>query len=99
MLLLQYTQNGQSSRVDIIPDGQERVTETAPDSETLTRAYWSGTTLIIEARLRPLPSASILPLQWTSRWTLSQEGKVLTIRRRITRQGESIEQSVVFNRQ
>jgi len=100
MVMLQYTQDGQSSRVDIVPDGNEHVTETAPDSQTLTRAYWSGAVLVLESRLKPSPSSKRLPVQWISRWTLSPDRKVLTIQRRISApERDPIQQTVVFTRE
>jgi len=99
-VMLQYTQEGQTSRVDIVPDGGEHVTETAADSQTLTRAYWSGAVLVLEARLKPAASSKRLAVQWTSRWTLSPDRKVLTIQRRISAPDrEPIAQTVVFNRE
>lgn len=99
-VMLQYTQDGHTSRVDITPDGNERVTETAPDAETWTRAYWSDKVLVLDSRSKPLASSNRPVIQWTSRWALAPDRKVLTIQRRITVPGsDAVEQNVVFNRE
>ncbi len=99
-VMLQYTSDGRSSRVDIIPDGSEHLTETAADSETWTRAFWSDKVLVIESRSKPLSSSSRPLISWTSRWSLSPDRKVLTIQRRITAPGgDPVDQTVVFNRE
>lgn len=99
-VMLQYTQDNHTSRVDIVPDGNEHLTETAPDAETWTRAYWSDKVLVIESRSKPLSSSNRPLIQWTSRWSLSPDRKVLTIQRRITIPGaDAVEQSAVFTRE
>lgn len=99
-VMLQYTQDGHTSRVDITPDGTDRVTETAADAETWTRAYWSDKVLVLESRSKPLSSSNRPMIQWTSRWTLSPDRKVLTIQRRISMPGsDAVEQNVLFNRE
>jgi hypothetical protein len=99
-VMLQYTQDGHSSRVDLVPDGAEHVTETTPDAETWTRAYWSGNVLVLESRSKPLSASSRPLIQWTSRWSLSPDRKALTIQRRIVIPGtNAVEQNVVFNRE
>ncbi len=92
-----YTQDGRTSRVEITPDGDERVTESVGDSETLTRAYWSGSVLVIEARQRR--RSSLPGVKWTSRWNLSEDRKVLTIQRRISTPAGDADQTVVFHRE
>ncbi len=99
-LMLQYTQDAHTSRVDIVPDGNEHLTESMPDAETWTRAYWSEKVLVIESRSKPLSTSSRPLIQWTSRWTLSPDRKLLTIQRRITAAGtDPVDQTVVFNRE
>jgi hypothetical protein len=99
-VMLQYTQDNHTSRVDIVPDGADHLTETVADSQTWTRSYWSGKALVIESRSKPLPSSNRPVIQWTSRWTLSPDRKRLTIHRRISApDSDPIEQTVVFARE
>lgn len=99
-VMLQYTQDGHSSRVDIVPDGNAHLTESMPDAETWTRAYWSDKVLVIESRSKPLSTSNRPLIQWTSRWSLSPDRKLLTIQRRITAAGnDAVDQTVVFNRE
>jgi hypothetical protein len=96
-LVFDYTQDGRTSRVEIIPDADERVTESAGEIETLTRAYWSGPVLVIEARQRPR-SPSTPAVKWTSRWSLSEDRQMLTIERHISTPVGDSDQKVVFRR-
>ncbi|MGA1998432.1 MAG: hypothetical protein ABSG52_00440 [Terriglobales bacterium] len=96
---MQFEQDGHVTRVDVTPDGEERVLETGPDTENLARVYWSGATLVFEGRIRPMASSNALPVKWTSRWTLSPDKKVLTIDRHIGTEQESADQKVVFEKQ
>jgi hypothetical protein len=98
-LELQYEQDGHTTRVDITPDGEERVLETGPDTENLARVYWSGAVLVFEGRIRPLPSSNAPPVKWTSRWSLSPDKKSLTIERHISSDKATADQKVVFNKQ
>src|SRR3954447_6187962 len=52
MVSFNYTQDGQTSRVDITPDNEERVTSQSDETAIWTRAYWSGDVLVLEARER-----------------------------------------------
>lgn len=99
-LAFDYTQDGNTSRVEITPDNEERVTNETGDLQTWTRAHWSGEELVMEARQKSRNlQASAVPIKWTSRWKLSPDRKVLTIQRRITTPQGAIDQVVVFVRQ
>jgi hypothetical protein len=98
-LEMQYEYDDRTTRVDIIPDGQERVLETLPDSENMARVYWSGSVLVFEGRIRPMSSSNALPVKWTSRWTLSADKRVLTIDRHLASQQATADQKVVFNKE
>jgi hypothetical protein len=98
-LEMQYEQDGQITRVDVTPDGEEHVLETGPDTENIARVYWSGAALVFEGRIKPMTSSKALPVKWTSRWTLSPDKKVLTIDRHITAEQSSVDQKVVFEKQ
>ncbi len=96
---MQYEQDGHTTRIDVVPDGEEHLLETEPDSENLARVYWSSAVLVFEGRIRPLPSSNAIPVKWTSRWTLSPDKKVLTIDRHISTERGNVDQKVVFNKQ
>jgi hypothetical protein len=96
---MQYEQDGKVTRVDIIPDGEERLLEDNPDTENLARVYWSGAVLVFEGRVRPKPGSNAPPVKWTSRWSLSPERKVLTIERHIASERATLDQKVVFEKQ
>ena len=98
-LEMQYEQDGHITRVDVIPDGEEHVLETGPDTENLARVYWSGAVLVFEGRVRPMASSNAPAVKWTSRWTVSPDKKVLTIDRHIATQQGSADQKVVFEKQ
>jgi hypothetical protein len=98
-LEMQYEHDDLTTRVDIIPDGQERILETLPDSENLARVYWSGSVLVFEGRIKPSPSSNALPVKWISRWTVSADKRVLTIERHMTAQQATADQKVVFNKE
>ena len=98
-LALDYTQDADSKHLDIITDGEERVTESDDESELWTRASWSGPVLVWEARRRAKPAHEVRPVSWVSRWTLSEDGKTLTINRRITAGDQSVDERMVFEKQ
>ena len=98
-LEMQYEADNHTTRVDIIPDGEEHLLETLPDSENLARVYWSGSTLVFDGRIKPSSSSRAVPVKWISRWTLSPDKRVITIDRRMTAQDTTVEQKVVFNKE
>jgi hypothetical protein len=96
---LQYEQDGHVTRVDVVPDGEEHVLETGPDNENLARVYWSGSVLVFEGRVRPLPGSNAPAVKWNSRWSLSPDKKVLTIERHLSSNNATADQKVVFNKE
>jgi hypothetical protein len=98
-LEMQYEQDDHTTRVDIIPDGQERVLESLPESENLARVYWEGAVLVFDGRIKPAASGNAMPVKWSSRWSLSEDKKVLTIQRHLVAQQVTADQKVVFNKQ
>jgi hypothetical protein len=98
-LEMQYEADNHTTRVDIIPDGEERLLESLPDSENLARVYWSGSTLVFDGRIKPSSASRAMPVKWVSRWTLSPDKRVITIDRRLTAQDTTVEQKVVFNKE
>lgn len=96
---MQYELDSHVTRVDVTPDGEEHVLETGPDNENLARVYWSGSVLVFEGRVRPMPSSNALPVKWTSRWSLSSDKKVLTIERHLSSDKATADQKVVFNKE
>jgi hypothetical protein len=98
-LEMQYEHDEQTTRVDVIPDGEEHLLETLPDSENLARVYWSGSVLVFDGRIKPSASSNAVPIKWTSRWTLSPDKRVLTIERHMTANQSSADQKVFFNKE
>ncbi len=98
-LELQYESEGQTTRVDVIPDGEERVLETGPDNENLARVYWQGAVLVFEGRYRPMAGSNAPSIKYTSRWSLSPDKKVLSIERHIATEMGNTDQKVVFEKQ
>ena len=97
-LVLVSTQDSVTDRLDVTTDGQERVTQTDAESEILARVYWDGKTLVWQGRRRAKPSHQIDPLSWTSHWTLSDDGKTLTIKRQITVVQGTLNQNIQFDK-
>jgi hypothetical protein len=98
-LVMDYTQDGNTRRIDVTTDGEERVTESDEESEIWTRVSWSGQVLVWEARRRAKPAHQVIPVGWVSRWSLSEDGKTLTINRRITSGEHSVDEVMVFEKQ
>lgn len=95
-----YTMDGNTARVDIVPDNEERVTNTTEETATWTRAHWSGNALILEARERKrFGTQGATGPTWTSRWTLSDDGKEFIIDRTLRNAGMEAVQHLVFERQ
>jgi hypothetical protein len=98
-LEMQYEEGKHVTRVDVVPDGEEHVLETGPDTENLARVYWEGPVLVFDGRIKPMPMSHAPAVKWMSRWTLSPDRKVLTINREMSTQQVTAHQRVVFVRQ
>lgn len=99
-LAFDYTQDASTSRIEITPDNEERMTDEVGEMQTWTRAYWEGRELVLESRQRYLrPEEGPPPVRWISRWRLSPDRKVLTIERRISAPRGPVDQILVFRRQ
>jgi len=94
-----YIQDGRRTRTELTADGEERVTDSNEDGDTLTRSYWNGRTLVNESRVKPRGLKQTPSVRWTSRWSLSGDGKELTIQRHIDSGEQGIDQKVVFIKQ
>lgn len=95
-----YTQDGKTSRVDLTPDNEERITSTTAETAVWTRSYWSGNVLVIESRERKrYGTQASIGVGWTSRWSLSADGQQLLIDRKIHTADGEIEQHVVCVKQ
>lgn len=97
-LTLISTQDSVTKRLEITTDGQERMTEEDAESEILARVYWDGKTLVWQGRRRAKPAHQIDPLSWTSHWSLSEDGKTLTVKRQITVVQGTLDQTIEFDR-
>ncbi len=96
---MQYEQDGKITRVDVIPDGEEHVLETGPDTENIARVYWSGPVLVYEGRIRPMTGSHVPPVKWTSRWSVSSDKRFFTIERHMATEQSSVDQKIVFEKQ
>jgi hypothetical protein len=95
-----YTQDGKTNRVDLTPDNEERITSTTSETAVWTKAYWSGSVLVIESRERKrYGTQSNVGVSWTSRWSLSQDGQQLVIDRKIHTVDGDVAQKVVCDKQ
>ena len=98
-LAFDYTQESHTSRVEITTDGQEHMTDSNEEAEVWTRAFWDGQVLVFEARQKARPAHSPSGIKWTSHWTLSPDGRTLSIDRRITAPQGELHQVLVFDRE
>lgn len=97
-LVLTSTQDAVTKRLQMTTDGQERMTEEDPDSEIWARVYWEGKTLVWQGRRKAKPARQVDPINWTSRWSLSEDGKVLTVKRQITMAQGTLEQTILLDK-
>jgi hypothetical protein len=95
-----YTQDGKTSRIDLIPDNEERITSTNEETAVWTKCHWSGNVLVIESReRRRFGTQAGIGMGWISRWTLSPDGHELLIDRKLHTPGGEVEQHVVCVKQ
>jgi hypothetical protein len=95
-----YKQDGSISRVDLIPDNEERITSSTEDTAIWTRTHWSGKVLVIESReRRKFGIQSATGSGWVSRWSLSPDGHQLIIKRTIRNNMYETKQRVVYLKQ
>lgn len=95
-----YTQDGKTIRVNLIPDNEERVTSETDESAVWTKCYWSGNVLVIESRERKrFGSQDVVGIGWTSRWSLSPDGHELLIERKLHTPDGEISQRVICDKQ
>ncbi|MGI9102481.1 MAG: hypothetical protein ACR2IF_08555 [Terriglobales bacterium] len=99
-LSMEYFEDSHSQKIDFVPDGEEHTVVKDANAETIIRPYWEGSVLVIESRVRPGSSTSNqLPAEWTSKWSVSPDGKSLTIARHIKVRNQTTDQSLVFRKQ
>ena len=95
-----YTQDGKTTRVDLTPDNQERITSSTAETAVWTRSYWADNVLVIESRERKrFGTQSNTGVSWTSRWSLAPDRQQLLIERRIHTPDGDIVQHVICDRQ
>lgn len=97
-LILVSTQDSLTKRLEMTTDGLERVTEEDADSEIWARVYWDGKTLVWQGRRKAKPAHQADAVNWTSRWSLSEDGKVLSVKRQITMAQDTLQQSITFDK-
>lgn len=98
-LVIDLSQDGKKAHVEIITDGEERVTDSNPDTETWTRAYWAGPVLVFESRQKARPAHESSGIRWTSRWSLSDDRKRLAIQKHFTTPDGEFDQKLIYDRQ
>mgnify|MGYP005826976301 CR=1 FL=1 len=99
-LSFNYSQDGKTTRVDITPDNEERITSSTEEFNTWTRAHWSGRMLILESReRRKSGTQAATGAGWTSCWTLSADRNTLTIERTVRSGAYEAKQKIVYLRQ
>jgi hypothetical protein len=98
-LEMQLEQDSHTTRVDIIPDGQEHLLETLPDAENFARVYWDGSVLVFDGRIKPSSSSQSVPIKWISRWSLSPDKRAITIERHLTAQQASADQKLIYDKE
>ncbi len=99
-LSFNYSQDGNTTRVDITPDNEERITGTTEETATWTRAHWSDGVLVLESRERKrFGTQGATGTTWTSTWALSADKQELIITRTLRSGGEEAAQKVVYDRQ
>jgi hypothetical protein len=95
-----YTQDGVTSRTDIMPDNEERVTSSSDETNIWTRTHFSGGVLVLEAReRRKFGTQAATGTGWTSRWSLSPDGKQLIIERTLRNSTAEAKQRIVYEKQ
>lgn len=97
-LILVSTQDSVTKRLEMTTDGLERITEEDADSEILARVYWDGKTLVWEGRRKAKPAHQVDSITWTSRWSLSDDVKVITIKREIKVVQGTLQQTIVMDK-
>jgi hypothetical protein len=81
-----------------VTDGKQHVANISPaEGKTLAKTYWDGDTLVIEKRQEIGPRDS----SWVSRYTLSQDGKSLTVTHHVDRSSFSaaFDESLTYEKQ
>ena len=94
-LTFDYTQDGKTNRIEIVPDNEERVVDSNGENDIMCRAYWQGKTLVMEGRERQ-KNGQPTDRKWVSKWTLSDDGQAVHINRHITLADHEADQSLVF---
>lgn len=95
-----YTQDGTTTRVDLIPDNEERVTSSNAETAIWTRCHWSGDTLLIESReRRKYGLQTATGTSSTSKWSLSDDGREFIIERTLKSALYETQQKLVLVKQ
>jgi hypothetical protein len=98
-LSFDFVQDGKTTHLDFITDGQERATESTPDAEVMTRVFWAGPALTFESRVKARPAHQAEALRWTSRWQLSPDEKSYAMQRHFVTADGEVDQTLIFDRQ
>jgi hypothetical protein len=93
-LEMKHMFSGRSEIYSYVTDGKERVANRSPqDGETRAKTYWDGDTLVVEKH----QAGSF----WVSRYTLSQDGKVLAVTHGVNKSSFSnaFDESLTYEKQ
>ena len=97
-LQVTHVTDGKNEIFTYVIDGKERMANVPGQSAAIRgKAYWDGDTLVIE---KNQDSGDFGTTSWTSRYSLSQNGKTLTIIEHVTRSAFSapFDETLVYDR-
>jgi len=98
-LAVDITQDGKKAHLEFTTDGEERMTESNAEYEIWARVYWAGPVLVFESRQKARPAHESPGLRWTSRWSLSDDGRTLAVQKHFTAPQGEFEQKLIYDRQ
>ncbi len=98
-LEIDATQDGKKAHAEFITDGEERMMSSSPETETWVRAYWTGPVLVLESREKARPAHASSGVKWTSRWSLSDDGKMMAVQKHFVTPNGELDQKLIFDKQ
>ncbi len=97
-LVIDLTQDDKKAHIEIVTDGIERMTESDTEHETWTRAFWTGPVLVLESRVKARPAHESPNIRWTSRWSLSDDRKMLAVQKHFWTPDGEFDQKLIYER-
>jgi hypothetical protein len=80
-------------------DGKLHESYLSPQAEYQAKTYWDGSTLVIEKQQRSRDGGRSLDIAWTSRYSLSSDGKILVVNNQHTRPNDGFKSEVIYDKQ